>query len=316
MQFFYIDYMNGNKKERNIGFLRPDKEGLHVGLRGVPAQCGSACSVYVLKPGGERCLLGRVPVKNGYGMEKLGWTREAGLEECVGVEIPLYGARVGRCIIRETAAPRQDKTSRQEQTPWQGQMSRQGQTPQQGQMPWPGQMPRPGQTPQIEQTGAEPSSDRSAAQTEQTRRIREEAGYRRPIEEEMVAESIPDKWTQLLNTYPQVHILPEAQSILIKPKDVIILTEKYHDLAANSFVLHAYYNYRQLLLFHYIRGEAGAAAYYIGVPGVYHERECRIAEMFGFEGFENGEARMRVEEERENALHNGCFGYYMKQVEI
>lgn len=38
MQFFYIDYMNNGKKERNIGFLRVDDGGVNVGLRGVPLQ--------------------------------------------------------------------------------------------------------------------------------------------------------------------------------------------------------------------------------------------------------------------------------------
>ena len=54
--------------------------------------------------------------------------------------------------------------------------------------------------------------------------------------------------------------------------------------------------------------------YYLGVPGTYYERECRIAEMFGFEGFENGEARMH--DEIDHVAHTGCFGYYMKRVEI
>lgn len=352
MQFFYIDYMNGNKKERNIGFLRPDKEGLHVGLHGVPTQCGSACSVYVLNHNGEKRLLGRVPVKNGYGMQKFGWTREIGFEDCVSVEIPLYGARVGRCMIREAEASRIERTLwseeelrsnetlrpnetlganetlRPNETLWLNETLQREQTPQREE---PSQMEETlwmKKASQKEETlwMKEASQMQKIPQSEQTSRsdptsvynvqADDRDGYRGSIEEEIVAESIPDKWSQLLHTYPQVHILPEAQSILIKPRDIIILTEKYHELATNSFVLHAYYNYRQLLLFNYIQGETGDAAYYIGVPGVYYERECRIAQMFGFEGFENGEVRMREEGERENALHKGCFGYYMKQVEI
>ena len=46
MQFFYIDYMNNGKKERNIGFLRVENSGFSVGLRGVPQQCGDRCKVY------------------------------------------------------------------------------------------------------------------------------------------------------------------------------------------------------------------------------------------------------------------------------
>ena len=32
MQFFYIDYTNNGKKERNIGFLRVEDDGFHIGL--------------------------------------------------------------------------------------------------------------------------------------------------------------------------------------------------------------------------------------------------------------------------------------------
>lgn len=133
---------------------------------------------------------------------------------------------------------------------------------------------------------------------------------------EPIVELKEDKWEQLCKTYPQVHIFPEAESILIKPKDMIVLTRQYHELAANSFVLHSYYNYRQLLLFRYNENalDMGRIAYYIGVPGIYYEREKRIAMMFGFEGFENGESRMQEESKRDAYI--GCFGYYMKQVDI
>lgn len=120
-----------------------------------------------------------------------------------------------------------------------------------------------------------------------------------------------DKWTQLCRVFPQVHIYPEAETIVIKPKDIVILTKEYHELAGNSFLLHAYYNYRQLLLLRYQKKEA---EYYLGVPGVFYEREKRIAIMFGFEGFENGESRLAEEERRK--IYTGCFGYYMKRVMI
>lgn len=106
----------------------------------------------------------------------------------------------------------------------------------------------------------------------------------------------------------------------------MVLTQRYHSLISNSFVLHSYYNYRQLLLFRFegkqladsrlqaANSDGANVEYYLGVAGVYYEREKRIAQMFGFEGFDIGEARMRGEEKRE--IYEGCFGYYMKQVEI
>lgn len=137
-----------------------------------------------------------------------------------------------------------------------------------------------------------------------------------PTITEPLAEAMPvmeqDKWAQLCRNFSEVHIFPEADTIVIKPKDMVVLTQEYHELAANSFVLHAYYNYRQLLLLRYHQGVQ--EVYYLGVPGVYYEREKRIAMMFGFEGFENGESRL-VNEDRRQA-YAGCFGYYMKQVNI
>lgn len=49
-------------------------------------------------------------------------------------------------------------------------------------------------------------------------------------------------------TYPQIHLFQDVDTVVIKPKDMVVLTQEYQELATNSFVLHAYYNYRQLLL--------------------------------------------------------------------
>ncbi len=253
MQFFYIDYMNGSKKERNVGFLRVERKGICVGLRGVPALCNGKCDVYAIDDKGQKHRLGEVRIENGYGMERLSWSEGVGFEQCIRVEIPFYAGKKGVCVLRDC------KT----------------------------------QAAQIE---AVPQED---------------------LPEKFIA----DKWEQLLDTYPEVHIYPEAQSILIKPRDLLVLTQRYHSLISNSFVLHSYYNYRQLLLFRFgnvPKGEIKAASaepeYYLGVPGVYFEREKRISQMFGFEGFDIGEARMRDESKRE--IYEGCFGYYMKRVEI
>jgi hypothetical protein len=112
-----------------------------------------------------------------------------------------------------------------------------------------------------------------------------------------------NKWQQLLKDYPQVHVIPDAESILIKPKDVVVLSEEYHNLSSNSFLLHAYYNYRQLLLFRYLASEE----YYIGVPGIYNDRQQRLAMMFGFEAFESLS---------DNSKPHDTYGYFMKGVTI
>lgn len=135
-------------------------------------------------------------------------------------------------------------------------------------------------------------------------------------EKDTFIENLPsmknDKWEQLRQVYSQVHIFPDAETIVIKPKDMIVLTKEYQDLMTNSFVLHAYYNYRQLLLIRY--QNKSQKQYYIGVPGIYFEREKRVAMLFGFEGFENGEAKLAQASGK--GTYIGCFGYYVKQVEI
>lgn len=114
-----------------------------------------------------------------------------------------------------------------------------------------------------------------------------------------------DKWTQLGHYYKKVHPFGDEREYLsFAPRDFIVLPERYQRLVGNSFLLHGYYNYGHVLLGRH--QELGEYRYYIGVPGVYHEREKQVARMFGFEGFE-GAADPAAE---------GSFGYYMLRVDI
>ena len=148
---------------------------------------------------------------------------------------------------------------------------------------------------------------------EKEKEQRKESNFEQPNEMDYVSKAEPiiedDKWRQIYKSYPTVHIFPQKQSVLIKPKDMILLHSGNHDLAGNSFLVHAYYNYRQLLL---IRDET--EQYYIGVPGVYYERESQLAAMYGFVDFVNGESRLENGNPRQN--YAGCFVYYIKRVEI
>lgn len=109
-----------------------------------------------------------------------------------------------------------------------------------------------------------------------------------------------NKWEQLLATYEQIHPYGDDRIyVKLEPKDFIILRESYQHLVNNSFLLHGFYNYRYLIL-----GKEGG--FYLGVPGVFYEREKMVALMFGFEAFEckGGEAE------------EGKFGYYLRKVEL
>ncbi|MDE5865483.1 MAG: hypothetical protein K2H31_02640, partial [Lachnospiraceae bacterium] len=108
------------------------------------------------------------------------------------------------------------------------------------------------------------------------------------------------KWEQLLATYEQIHPYGDNRVyVKLEPKDFVILPSGYQHLVNNSFLLHGFYNYRYLIL-------GKEKDFYLGVPGVFYEREKMVALMFGFEAFkcEGGNAK------------EGKFGYYLRKVEL
>ncbi|MCI9341485.1 MAG: hypothetical protein HFI01_00620 [Lachnospiraceae bacterium] len=157
--------------------------------------------------------------------------------------------------------------------------------------------------------------------------------------EEMI---LNNKWEQLRQMYPVIHPYEdEREYISIEPKDFVIMTGDYQHLANNSFLLHGFYNYRHIVLgresvheeevgaaeadknrawnerqrterdtgikeMNGVRNEDAMGDFYLGVPGVYYEREKMVALMFGFEAFEciGGKAE------------SGKFGYYLRRVKI
>lgn len=114
-----------------------------------------------------------------------------------------------------------------------------------------------------------------------------------------------DKWTQLGQFYKTVHPFGDKRGYLsLTPRDFVVLSERFQKLVSNSFLLHGYYNYGHILLGR--QEEHGDNAYYLGVPGIYHEREKQVARMFGFEAFEGAKS----------PYAEGSFGYYMIGVEL
>lgn len=109
-----------------------------------------------------------------------------------------------------------------------------------------------------------------------------------------------DKWEQILDTYENIHPYgDERVYVKLEPKDFVILQSKYQHLVNNSFLLHGFYNYRYVIL-------GKEEDYYLGVPGVFYEREKMVALMFGFEAFECPGGTVRA----------GEFGYYLRKVEL
>lgn len=132
-----------------------------------------------------------------------------------------------------------------------------------------------------------------------------EAPFLRSQRKMQAGQISPNKWEQLNRIYPKIQPFGDIREYLsIAPCDFVILSEHYQEMVQNSFLLHGYYNYGHLILTKIKEGIDDN--YYLGVPGVYYEREKQAALLFGFEGFE-GDG---------DAVQDGSFGYYMKRVEI
>lgn len=114
-----------------------------------------------------------------------------------------------------------------------------------------------------------------------------------------------DKWQQLRKQFTGVTPFQDGREYLsITPRDFTILPGKYQPMVQNSFLLHGYYNYGHVVLVR--EKDRVEDKYFLGVPGVYYDREKQAALMFGFESFESGSAKTQ----------DGGFGYYFKRVEI
>lgn len=165
------------------------------------------------------------------------------------------------------------------------------------------QQDEPGEEEQPEPQQAIPSAEEEAQSYEPE--SASEALFLRSQRKMQAGQISPNKWEQLNRIYPKIQPFGDVREYLsIAPCDFVILSEHYQEMVQNSFLLHGYYNYGHLILTKIKEGIDDN--YYLGVPGVYYEREKQAALLFGFEGFE-GDG---------DAVQDGSFGYYMKRVEI
>lgn len=93
----------------------------------------------------------------------------------------------------------------------------------------------------------------------------------------------------------------------IKRQDLSRLPRKEWRLANNSFLLHGFYNYHHLL---YIEDEGQI---WIGVPGIYHEKEKMAANSFGFTEFRRlMDVDINLNENERDTYED--FGYWCRQI--
>ena len=92
--------------------------------------------------------------------------------------------------------------------------------------------------------------------------------------------------------------------IEVSPEKLKCLNQNEIDIAGNSFLLHGYYNFRHIL-FGRVRDNLDNTKYFVGVPGVYCNRERYMASMFGFNNFKKS---------HRSDYANPYFGYWYQEI--
>lgn len=92
-------------------------------------------------------------------------------------------------------------------------------------------------------------------------------------------------------------------------QDISRFPRKEWRMANNSFLLHGYHNYHHLL---YIEEDGKV---WLGVPGIFHEKEQIAAKSFGFPEFRRlTDADLKLEESEKNTYED--FGYWCRQIPV
>lgn len=92
--------------------------------------------------------------------------------------------------------------------------------------------------------------------------------------------------------------------IEVTPEMLLRLPLKDKDIVNNSFLIHGYYNFHHLL-FGRVCDNENNTNYFIGVPGMYCNRERYMASMFGFNNFKKS---------HRSDYTNPYFGYWYQEI--
>ena len=126
--------------------------------------------------------------------------------------------------------------------------------------------------------------------------------------EEVITETEENAETEVITEAEEAERLDEKDQIFkITREDLVKLPRAEWKLANNHFLLHGYRNYHHLVSFE----KEGAC--WIGVPGIYHPTEEKVAYSFGFDQFmKPDEGEVELTEEQMDETEN--FGYWCRRV--
>lgn len=127
-------------------------------------------------------------------------------------------------------------------------------------------------------------------------------GQEERLQEQQIT-PIPPEQEEIDSYIPPRNITYEK----IARQDISRFPRKEWRIANNSFLLHGYHNYHHLL---YIEEDGKT---WLGVPGVFHEKEEVAAKAFGFPEFRRlTDADLKLEENEKNTYED--FGYWCRQI--
>ena len=129
-------------------------------------------------------------------------------------------------------------------------------------------------------------------------------GQEERLQEQQIT-PIPPEQEEIDSYIPPRNITYEK----IARQDISRFPRKEWRIANNSFLLHGYHNYHHLL---YIEEDGKT---WLGVPGVFHEKEEVAAKAFGFPEFRRlTDVDLKLEENEKNTYED--FGYWCRQILI
>ena len=133
------------------------------------------------------------------------------------------------------------------------------------------------------------------------------------VEEEPMREELSEESTAIgSEMYPGMQINISLQKQRFKARkiqrmEISKLARCEWKLANNNFLMHGYYNYHHLVFLE------NDSQFMLGVPGIYHEKEARAAEIFGFPKFISmDEIEISLNPEEKNDKEK--FGYWCRPV--
>lgn len=106
------------------------------------------------------------------------------------------------------------------------------------------------------------------------------------------------KWERVLKHCKRsAEQIDDYELYFVRYEELEFLPDEVKTIINNSFLIHGLMNYKYIVILFSTKEEGTA----VGIPGIYHQREEEVAEMFGFTKFIC-----------EKECETGSFGYYLR----